>query len=291
MADAIQVTINGIAVGLLYALLLLGILMVFHVSQVVNFAHGQFAMLGGIVSLNLYQSASLPLPLAIPLGLAAAALTAVFVERVLVRRLPRGVEGTDMILTLGVFLALMALADNVLQRGAPRRYPDLVRQSFTIGGAYVDGNTVVALVTGVVLFAAFFVVLRRTRLGLILRACADDPVMAEAAGWNVERIRTLTWAGAGVIAGVAGIFIAARIPVTSDYTVEPLIYAFAAGILGGLHRFVAPLIAAVALGLYANWFGALVSQGHRVPAIFGLLILLLSIAPATVLVGRQEARA
>lgn len=291
MADAIQITINGIAVGLLYALLLLGILMIYHVSEVVNFAHGQFAMLGGIVSLNLYESASLPLVAAIPLGLAAAAVTAVLVERVLVRRLPPGVDGTDMILTLGVFLALMALADNVLQRGAPRRYPDLVDRSFTIGGAYIDGNTVVALFTGLVLFGVLFVILRRTRAGLVLRACADSPLMAQAAGWNVERIRTLTWAAAGAVAGIAGIFIAARIPVTSDYTVEPLIYAFAAGILGGLHRFVAPLVAAIALGVYANWFGALVGQNYRVPAIFGLMIILLSIAPRSLLAGRQEARA
>jgi branched-chain amino acid transport system permease protein len=290
VADAIQVTVNGLSVGLSYALILFGILLAFHVSRIVNFAHGQFGMLAGLVSFLLADQFGLPLWVSIAAGIGVAGLTALVMERLLVERIPLNTEGADIVATLGVFLLLAAFAENVLHEGRARRYPRLTEETFTFGGAFVDGNVLISLLLVTVIFAVSAFILRRTRAGSVVRATAENPLIAETLGWNVKHIRTLVWTIAGLLGGVAGIIVAVRIPVSSEYMDNVVIKAFIAGILGGLHRYAAPLAIAVFLGLAENWIGYVFGAEYRTPGIFGLAIIAMVIAPKWLLAGRIEAR-
>jgi branched-chain amino acid transport system permease protein len=291
LADAIQVSVNGLAVGLSYALVLFGILLVYHVSQVVNFGHGQFGMLAGLVSFLLVDQAGLSIWLAAAIGIVLSAIIALALKRLLVERIPPGAEGADIVLTLGVFLLLASFAENVLHEGRARRYPRLTEDSFTIAGAFVDGNTLISLGLVLLIFGVCGFILWRTRAGSVVRASAENPAIAETLGWNVRQIRTVAWTVAGLLGGIAGIIVAVRIPVSSEYMDNVLIKAFIAGILGGLHRFAAPLAIAVALGLAENWLGYLLGAEYRTPGIFGLAIVAMVILPKRFLAGRDEARA
>ena len=291
LSDTIQVTVNGIALGLLYALVLFGILLIFRVSKVVNFAHGQFAMFGGLGSLYLILGFGWPLWLAIVVIVPAVAVVAILTDVLLVRRLPSPPDGRDLVLTLGLLLAFTSFGENILQQGAPRRYPDLSTESFVVAGGFIEGDRLIALGVALAIFAISLVFLLRTRIGLIVRAAAEDPVVAEGLGYNVRLIRTATWGVAGALAAVAGIFIAARIPVDAFYTEDALVKAFVAGIIGGLHRFTAPILAAIGLGLFENWFSYFTGAVFRVPGVFGLVVLILAFAPKRFLEVRGEARA
>lgn len=291
MADALQVTVSGLAQGVLYALMLLGILLIYHVSNVVNFAQGSFAMLGGLGSLYLLLSSGVPLVAGIPIAIVGVAALAATTERLLIRRLPTALDGTDMVLTLGLFLLITSVAQTVLQQGAPRRYPELLTWDLTVAGAFIDGNIIAALIFGAVVFAVTAVVFTRTRVGLVLRASAEDPASAQTLGWNVFHVRTGTWAVAGALAAAAGIFIATRIPVESLYTNDLMIKAFIAGIIGGLHRWTAPLIIAILLGLFESWIGFVFGANWRIPGVFGLVLLVLLVAPPRYLRATTEARA
>jgi branched-chain amino acid transport system permease protein len=124
-----------------------------------------------------------------------------------------------------------------------------------------------------------------------VRASAENAAIAETLGWNVRQIRTIVWAIAAILGGIAGIIVAVRIPVSSEFMVNVLIKAFIAGILGGLHRFLAPLLVAIALGIAENWLGYLAGAEYRVPGVFGLAILGMVLLPKRFLAGREEARA
>lgn len=291
LTDALQVTVNGVGQGLLYALVLFGILLIFQVSKVVNFAHGQSVMFGGLGSLYLILAFDLPLWLAIAVIIPAVAIIAIVTDVIVIRRLPSPPDGRDLVLTLGLLLAFTSFGENVLQQGSPRRYPVLTDQSFVIAGAFFQADRLIALGAGVVIFVLSILFLRRTRFGLIVRAAAEDPVIAEGLGYNVRLIRTVTWGAAGALAAIAGIFIAARIPVDANYTEDALIKAFIAGIIGGLHRFAVPVLAAVSLGLFENWFTYFTGAVFRVPGVFGLVLLILAFAPKRFLEVRGEARA
>lgn len=291
MADALQVTVSGLAQGVLYALMLLGILLIYHVSNVVNFAQGSFAMLGGLGSLYLLLSFGVPLVVGIPIAIGGVALLAAATERWLIRRLPTTLDGTDMVLTLGLFLLITSVAQTLLQQGAPRRYPELLTWDLTFLGAFVDGNIIAALIFGIAVFAVTALIFTRTRAGLVLRASADDPESAQTLGWNVFHVRTGTWAIAGALAAAAGIFIATRIPVESLYTNDLMIKAFIAGILGGLHRWTAPLVIAILLGVFESWVGFVLGANWRIPGVFGLVLIVLLLAPTRYLRATTEARA
>jgi branched-chain amino acid transport system permease protein len=288
--NAIQVTINGMAVGLSYALILFGILLVYHVSRVVNFAHGQFGMLAGLISFSLVDQAGFSLWLSIVAGISVASMIALVVERVLVERIPVNTEGADIVLTLGVFLLLAAFAENVLHEGRARRYPRLTDESFYVAGAYLDGNVLISLGLVILIFAVSGYLLKKTRAGSLVRATAENPLITETFGWNVRRIRTVVWALAGLLGGIAGIIVAVRIPVSSEFMDNVVIKAFIAGILGGLHRYTAPLAIAIFIGVAENWLGYIFGTEYRTPGIFGLAIVGMLFAPKWLLAGRIEAR-
>jgi branched-chain amino acid transport system permease protein len=292
MADAIQVTINGLAIGLIYALLLLGILLVYQVSLVVNFSHGQFAMIGGLGSFFLITKLGFSFWIAVFLGIIVAAIIAAIIEKMLISRLPKKLGGKDLVLTLGIFLALTSVAENVLHKGLPpMRYPRFTDSSIVIFGAFLDGNILIALSTALLLFATAYCILSRTVSGKAIRAASEEPDITESLGWNVESLKLWTWFFSGAVAGIAGILMAVRNPVHASYMNTVLIKAFIAGIIGGLHRPIAPLIVAITIGVYENWIGYIFGAQYRLPSVFALALIVLVVIPRRFIQQDSEARA
>jgi branched-chain amino acid transport system permease protein len=284
------VTISGLATGAIYALILAGILLVYQVSRAVNFAHGQVGMIAAFGSYYLYARHGWPVWIAVLTGMAGATLISALTYAVVLRHVKdRG--GFDLIVTLGVLVLLTGLAQELFG-GSNYRYLDLFNtDSFSVGDVFVNWNDLV--VTGVTfaLFAAAYLVLGRTTVGINVRASASDPAIAESTGIAVARTRLATWAVAGVLAAIAGVLLASRLSVDAFYMTPFLVNAFIAGILGGLDRLVAPLLIALGLGVYEGWCVLLFGSTARIPAIFLLVIVALSVLPRRFLEERQEARA
>ena len=291
VSDAIQITVNGLSVGLQYALLLLGILLIYQGSKVVNFAQGQIGMVGGLFSYFCISHYGVATPVAAIIAVLVAALLAAALGRTfgatLIRLAP---SGGDMILTLAMFLVIDGIAQ-VLVDGRGRRYPKLVDGSVDVFGAYLAGDTLLSLAIVLILFAVLVVVVRSTTAGIVLRATSEDTDMVELHGWNASRVRVATWALSGALAGVASILIAVRVPVQPDYMVAPLIAAFIAGIVGGFDRIAAPISVAVIIGLVQNWGGAIFGAEYRTPLVFAFAIVALLVVPRRWLSGKKEARA
>lgn len=286
-----QVSIGGLTNGAIYALILLGILLAYQVSKAVNFAHGQLGMLAAFGAYFLYERHGFPVWFALLLGVAAAAMTGAFTEMALLRRLPSNLNGFDLVMTLGVLLILTSVAENVFG-DSTYSFVDLFnRNSATVGGVYLNGSDLLVIGTTAVALVVTYVTLKRTRVGVNLRAAAESPLIARSVGINVNAIRALTWAVSGVLAAVAGVLVASRLSVDAFYMTPFLIKAFTAGIIGGLDRFTAPLAAAFALGVYENWVAFVFGSDVQTPAVFILIIVLLSFAPREFLEERREGRA
>lgn len=291
--DAAQITLSGITTGAIYALLLFGILIIFRVSKAVNFAHGQLGMIAAFGSFYLYSKGYVSFVVAVLIGLLAAAAISYLVDRLLLEHLSKrsSAEGLDLVVTLGVMLLLTAVAEQLFGNNTYSYEPLGNDKQVLSGGVFLNANQLVVTVASVMLLGAFAWFLLHTSAGVSMRASAADAHLASSVGLNVTKIRGLTWAFAGLIAGVVGIIVASRLSVDAFYMTPFLIKAFIAGIIGGLDRFVVPLLIALALGIYEGWAVFLIGPSYGTPAVFIVVIGLLVLLPRRFLDERREARA
>jgi len=288
--DLGQITVGGIATGAVYALLLLGVLLVFRVSRNINFGFGQVGMVGAFGGWYLYSSHGFP----VVVGLMLATLVAVALSAVVelaVRHIPDDRAGLDLVVTLGVFLLLTSVAQNLVDSNTHTFQPLLTDRRTVVGGVYINGNDIGVVVLALMSIGGFYWLLARTHLGVSLRAAAESPAIAASTGINVGLLRTGTWAAAGLVAAVVAMITASRLSVDAFYMTPVLVKVFIAGMIGGLDRFFAPLAAAFLLGLYEAWVTYFAGAAAATPAVFLLIIAVLALMPKRWAEERREVRA
>lgn len=291
MADWLQVLIGGFTTGCLYAMLLLGVLIVFQVSKSINFAYGQIGMAGAFSAWAMYSLLGWPVWLTLVAGLVIAVVLNTAIDVVAIRHIPKGRPGLDLIVTLGIFLLLAATMQLIIDSNSHVFIALGADTQFEVAGALVSVNDIlVTLLT----FAAIVVswsVFNRSAQGTNLRACAEDADIAASSGINVRLVRSGTWAVAGVLAAVVAYFIASRLTVDAFFMTPVLIKTFIAGMIGGLDRFWPPLLAAVGLGVYEAAAVLLFGANAGTPAVFLLIIIVLAVVPKRFVRDTAEARA
>ena len=292
METVVQLGLAGLALGSVYALLLLGILLIYRVSKAVNFSQGQVGMISAFVAFWMYDSFGLPPWVALLVGLALAVLTAYLTERLLLRPLQTrpAVAGQDLVVTLAVLLLLTAVAETLLGTQAQTFLSLGNDVQFGIGTAIANLNQI-AVLAFVILILLGFAAFLRLRPGAAMIASATNPQLARMFAVNVNRVASITWAVSGLTAGLAGFIIASRLSVNPYYMTPFLISAFVAGIIGGLDRFVAPLLVAFGLAMFQTWVIYVFGASASTIAIFVLILLLLAVLPRRFLVEGKEARA
>jgi branched-chain amino acid transport system permease protein len=287
-----QIIASSVATGALYALLLFGILIVYRVSKAVNFAHGALGMIAAFLTYVLAQNAGLPVWLAVLVGLLAAALISFATDRFVLEPISRkaGREGLDLVVTLGILLFLTAGAEAVFGTTTRSFLPLGTDVPVVLGDVYLNVNQIVVTFGVLILLGVFAWFLAKTPSGLAMRAVASDPALASSVGLNVSTVRALTWAFAGLTAGVVGIVVASRLSLDPYYMTPFLIKAVIAGIIGGLDRFVAPLLFCFALAIFEGLAAFFIGTNFAVPAVFVAVILLLAFLPKRFLSERGVVR-
>ncbi|MDA0634013.1 branched-chain amino acid ABC transporter permease [Nonomuraea sp. MCN248] len=287
----LSLLIGGAATGGVYALLLAGILLIYQVSKAVNFGHGQFGMIAAFFSWYLYQQLGVNPLVAIVLAVLTAVVVAVLFDALVLQRASDRQVGSDLVATLGLLLLATAVAENVLG-GRTQSYLTLgSRTVFDLGGLAVNLSDLVTIVVALLSVLGLSLVRRRTRVGAMLNAVAENRAVAESLGIPSARVRVATWALAAILASVAGILVASRTSVDAYYMTPFAMKAFIAGILGGLNRFGLPLAFAFGLGVYEAFVVYLLGAQAVTPAVFTLIIVVLAFAPRSYLSEGREARA
>lgn len=281
MAYFIQLVIEGLATGSIYGALALAIVLVNRATGIINFAQGSMAVLSTVVAYLLVK-AGLPLPAAVLAAVVFAFLFGALVERVVVRPFERGDNDTTVVVTIGLFVTLTGVTA-VLIGYEPQQFPSFFgTQSLALGGVFVSirslGTIIVLLVVVVILQLLF----RATKLGLAMRAVADNPQSAALSGLPVSRLLMFGWGLAAVLGAVAGVLVAPQLfvsPVMLDFV---LVYALAAAILGGLDSPLGAVVAAWIIGVVENLAGAyidVIGNDMKIAVPFLMMIVILVIRP------------
>jgi branched-chain amino acid transport system permease protein len=276
MATVVLLALTGLGLAGLYFLISSGLSLVFGLAGVLNFAHGLFLSAGAYVCW--WAAESVSLPLAVLLGVAAAAAVGALVELVLIR--PLYARPTDQVLvTVGLSLAGVALLQSVWGVD-PRPFPRPSWTSRVIGvlGASVPADRFLLIGVAVAVLVILLAVLRFTRFGLIIRAGVENRDMVGALGINVRTAFTLVFAMGGALAGLAGVLGGMYFgSVSPGQGASLLIFAFIVVVIGGLGSVTGSAVAAVAVALvqqFVNYYGAAGAGDVSVVALLAVVLLL-----------------
>lgn len=278
MGTFVELTVTGLANGAILALAALGFVLIYKATGVINFAQGQFLVVGAYV----IWAALTVFGWHWSLGVAAAAAVAVVLALAVERFVLRPLVGRPVISVIMVTIGLAEMLRSGIQivwGTSPRPFPSFIpTASVELLGAVVPVNRLWAVglaLAAVVVFGVFF---RRTRSGIAMRAVADDQQAALAMGISVSRVFALAWVLAGVSAVLGGMLVANLIGVSGEVAEFGLL-VFPVVILGGLDSVPGAVLGGGVIGLLASYTGGYVGQGLETVIPFAALVLILLVKP------------
>jgi branched-chain amino acid transport system permease protein len=275
----LSAAIAGLVTGGAYALMGLSTLLTYRLVSVVNFAQAAVGAFGAFAMVILFEQ-GLPLVLAVLAGLAAGAAGHALVGAVMVRWFSEASEGIKAAVTVAIYLSLVALGLRLFGAQHPHRFPTVFAgPAFTIGSVVVTWLAMITVMLAVLFAVVPVLLLRRTRIGLLLRALAERPTTAELVGIRVPRLAVLVWAIAGAATALAIMIIAPQL--ASDFGSQALLItpALAAALVGGFASFPWTFAGGMALGVLQSVASTLTSiQQYRgvLPFVVILVVLVWS---------------
>ncbi len=286
-----QNLVNALSLGGIYALLALGLALVFSIMGLINFAHGELMT---ITAYGLILGAGLGLPFgaAVILGVALAGLAAMAMERIAFRPV-RGASAATLLLTsFAVSAVLQVLFQNLIAaRPLPVAVPRALAGTLDLGGLRVGVLPLATILGTGILLAALALVLRRTRVGIAMRAAAIDFQMTRLVGIRADAVIAAAFGLSGLLAGIAAVFwVAQRGSVDPMMGFLPVLKAFIAVIVGGLGSLSGAVVGAFLLAFIEVGLRALLPPEllpYREALALALIILVLLVRPQG-LFGRRE---
>ncbi len=277
--------ISGLALGSIYALLGLSLVLVSKATDVINFAQGEMAMFGAFLALTLLTQLKLPLIvvflLAFPMGMILGAL----IERIMIRPIQNAPHLNLLIVTIGLWFGFNSLA-GLLWGYDPYRFPSLLpSQPIDLIGAKVFPASLGVIAVSVVIMSSLYYFFEHTREGTAMRAASMNPRSARLMGIKVTRVAMLSWALASGLGTISAMLIAPITFLDQQMMVPVVLKAFAGAILGGFSSLPGAVVGGVILGVSETLLGAYVSNAFKDAFAFLLIIAVLMIRP-TGLLGR-----
>lgn len=243
---------DGLSNGSTYALIALALVMIFKATTLINFAQGEFAMIGAFVVLVLATEQGVPMWIAVILAMILTGLFAAGIERTLIRPFDPADHLPLVIITLGLFLAINAVA-GIVWRFDPRQFPELFPSGnfVTIGSATLTWYTVGVVITTLVTAGLLTLLLNKTKIGLAFRAVSSNLESSELVGVRVGPTLQFGWAIAAAVGTLgAAVFVANPVlQLEPTIMIRVLIFAVSAAALGGLDSLWGAIIGGVAIGM------------------------------------------
>lgn len=279
--NALQTIIDGIALGAIYALVALGIALVFGVMRLINFAHGELITAGAY---SLYLTRNLPLAASIVICFLVCIALALLMQAVAFRPLRNAAPATTLIATFAVAFALEAVWNIAFSPTGK-----VVGQLSGLDNPLTHSPllrwvTIAEIFSGVVLLAGTALILNRTNIGLQMRAAAIDFRAARLLGVNAERVIAFAFALAGVMAAVVALLLTVQQPdVSPTFGLDVTILALVGAVFGGVDRLLTATAGGFAIGFITSVLGDVLptSQGVFLPSFtFLIVIIVLLVRPA-----------
>lgn len=284
----IDQTINGLAIGNVYALTAVGLALIFGVANLINFAHGSVYMIGAYVGWVCMTWLDVPLPVSFVIVAVFCGVLGMALERFGLQGLHRKARIAPLLATIGISFALDQTTQ-ILFTANPQSFENpLPTERIVLGGVSVGAIDVVIALVGISAAAILFAFLRFTRLGWALRATAQDRDAAQQMGVDVDGVNRVTFGIAGMLGGLAGVLVGLYFAtVYPTMSFQAGIKGFAASLLGGLGNVPGSVVGGLVLGLIESYGVAAFGATYRNLFAFAILIGVLVVRPAGLFTRRR----
>jgi branched-chain amino acid transport system permease protein len=290
MAEFLQILVAGITVGAIYALIALGFSVIYNTSEVINFAQGEFVMIGGMVAVVLHQEAHLPLALAIAAAVTIAVLVGLLVERLAIEPVGHSRLTTLIIITIGVSISIRGVVEVVLGKAFHRLPAFSGDAPIDIAGARVEPQAfwVLGSLALVMLVLGWF--FNATRTGKAMRAIPQNRLAAELMGIDVKAMLRLSFALSALLGALAGVLTAPITLTKYDVGIMLGLKGFAAAIIGGLGTASGAVAGGLLLGVTEALAAGYVSSAYKDAVAFVMILAMLLLAPGGIFGWRRVHR-
>ena len=283
----IKQVINGIQIGSVYALVALGYTMVYGIVKLINFAHGDFIMVGGymaVFSIPFLVSVGLPAWLCVLIAVVVCSLIGVVTERVAYKPLRQAPRICVLITAIAMSLFLENLF-LLLFTSSPRSVPTIFDlPAVTIGSIRLEGNTILTIVLSVALMVLLQMFVKGSKMGKAMRAVSEDTQAAVLMGINANTTISVTFAIGSALAAVAAVMYCSAYPVVEPYMGSMLgLKAFIAAVLGGIGIIPGAMLGGFVIGIAESLTKMYISSQLADAVVFGILILVLLVKPTGIL--------
>jgi branched-chain amino acid transport system permease protein len=293
LGELLQHTVNGLALGSIYALVALGYTMVFGVLSLINFAHGEIFMMGAFAGLYTHRfimsNFSAPgwvLSLFVLVGaMLGSAVIGLTIEKFAYRPLRRSPRINILITAIGASLFLQ-YGGQLVFGASPQFFPEIFSKStFDLGGgASIDSNQILIFSVAMILMSILQFLVFKTQFGRAMRAISHSLETSSVIGINVNKIIMITFIIGSSLAGAAGVLYGVAYPkIDPIMGLMPGLKAFVAAVLGGIGNITGAVIGALILGLSETYVAGYISSTYRDALAFVILILVLLIRPSGIL--------
>jgi branched-chain amino acid transport system permease protein len=285
MTLLVQRLLDGITNGFLYGAVALALVLIYRATGLINFAQGEMAMFCTFVVWKLAdpgQGIGMSIGLAIACGVVFALLLGAVLERVVIRPFEQSDHLRQTIVTLGLFLAINALAGYVFTTDTERLaspFPQGVLRIRGVNITYSEIGMITVLLVMALLIRQLFM---GTRLGLAMRAAAMNPTSSRLSGIDVSKMLMIGWGLSSVIGAIAAVLVAPAVFVSTNMMGTLLLYGFAAAVVGGFESALGALVGGVLVGLVqslAAGYVSFISNQLQLATAFGLILVVLLIRP------------
>ncbi|MFC3614988.1 branched-chain amino acid ABC transporter permease [Lutimaribacter marinistellae] len=278
--ENLQLLISGLANGCVYGLIALGFVLIYKATEAVNFAQGDFMMLGAFVTIGLTNTEYMDLPfwVALPISIGLMAVLGYLLDRFVIRQMFGESQTAVVILTIALGFVIRFIAGLIWGHEPQTLQNPLAGRDVTFGGLVLGMEDVAVIIVTVLLTAALFAFFSRTKLGLAMQASSQNQLAAYYMGIPVKRVQGFIWALAGAVACIAGILFAAKGAVDPNTGLMG-IKAFAAAVIGGFGSLPGALMGGLIVGVIEPFASRYIAAGYSQVAPYALLLAVLIFRP------------
>jgi branched-chain amino acid transport system permease protein len=274
----IQLTLTGLTNGAILALAALGFVLIYKSSDVINFAQGEFLLVGAYLTYAMVAEIGIFWPLGVLITLGIAIILGIIVERFVLRPMIGEPIISVIMVTIGLSSVMKAIVNSIWGTAGRPFPPFIPSEPVTILGATVGADRLWAIVIAIIMLSFFSYFFRRSKEGIAMRAVADDQQAALSMGISVKKIFAWAWSIAAVSAAIAGGLVANIVGVSGELATFGL-RVFPVVILGGLDSIPGAIIGGIIIGLLETYTGGYIGQGLNQVLPFIVLIIILMVRP------------
>ena len=282
--DVLQLIVSGLANGCVYGLIAMGFVLIYKATEAVNFAQGDFMMLGAFICLGLTNAEFMGLPfwVAVPAAILIMGAFGYSLDFVVLRRMSGQSQIAVIILTIALGFVLRFFAGLMWGHEPVSLQSPIAGRDIRFGGLVLGLDEIAVIAVTVLLTLALYFYFNRTKLGVAMQASSQNQLAAYYMGIPVKRVQSLVWALAGMVAAVAGMLFASKGAI--DPSIGLLgIKAFAAAVIGGFGSLPGALLGGLIVGLIEPFASRYIAAGYSQIMPYLLLFLILVFRPHGIL--------